>query len=234
MKNALMLILLMVAVVATSQNKETERLIEVNGKAEMEIQPDEIVFIIGIEEYWKEEFEKKKDFQDYKNKIPLAEIEDALIKNLRKVGIEKEDIKVRNMGNYWRYRGKEFLYSKQFEIKITDLAKINQLTQIQDAKGIKFMNIGELNHSKMDEYKKEVKINAVKDAKEKATYLVESIGSQLGEVVTISELSDSYYRPMRAESMMMMAKSADMATESIDEVQNIKLEYQVRAVFRIK
>lgn len=234
MKNALMLILLMVAVVATSQNKETERLIEVNGKAEMEIQPDEIVFIIGIEEYWKEEFEKKKDFQDYKNKIPLAEIEDALIKNLRKVGIEKEDIKVRNMGNYWRFRGKEFLYSKQFEIKITDLAKINQLTQIQDAKGIKFMNIGELNHSKMDEYKKEVKINAVKDAKEKATYLVESIGSQLGEVVTISELSDSYYRPMRAESMMMMAKSADMATESIDEVQNIKLEYQVRAVFRIK
>lgn len=234
MKNALMLILLMVAVVATSQNKETERLIEVNGKAEMEIQPDEIVFIIGIEEYWKEEFEKKKDFQDYKNKIPLAEIEDALIKNLRKVGIEKEDIKVRNMGNYWRYRGKEFLYSKQFEIKITDPAKINQLTQIQDAKGIKFMNIGELNHSKMDEYKKEVKINAVKDAKEKATYLVESIGSQLGEVVTISELSDSYYRPMRAESMMMMAKSADMATESIDEVQNIKLEYQVRAVFRIK
>lgn len=234
MKNVFILILLMVALVATSQNKETERLIEINGKAEMEIQPDEIVFIIGIEEYWKEEFEKRKDFEDYKTKVPLAEIEDALIKNLRKVGIEKEDIKVKSMGNYWRYKGKEFLYSKQFEIKITDLAKINQLTQIQDAKGIKYMNIGELNHSKMDEFKKAVKINALKDAREKAAYLVESIGNQLGEVVTISELSDSYYRPVRAESMMMMAKSADMAAESIDEVQNIKLEYQVRAVFRIK
>jgi uncharacterized protein YggE len=234
MKNVFILFLLMVAVAATSQNKETERLIEVNGKAEMEIQPDEIVFIIGIEEYWKEEFEKRKDFEDYKTKVPLAEIEDALIKNLRKVGIEKEDIKVKSMGNYWRYKGKEFLYSKQFEIKITDLAKINQLTQIQDAKGIKYMNIGELNHSKMDEFKKAVKINALKDAREKAAYLVESIGSQLGEVVTISEMSDSYYRPVRAESMMMMAKSADMAAESIDEVQNIKLEYQVRAVFRIK
>lgn len=233
MKNVFILFLLMVAVAATSQNKETERLIEVNGKAEMEIQPDEIVFIIGIEEYWKEEFEKKKDFEDYKTKVPLAEIEDALIKNLRKVGIEKEHIKVKSMGNYWRYKGKEFLYSKQFEIKITDLAKINQLTQIQDAKGIKYMNIGELNHSKMDEFKKAVKINALKNASEKAAYLVESIGSQLGEVVTISELADSYYQPMRAE-LMMMAKSADMAEESIDEVQNIKLEYQVRAVFRIK
>ncbi len=234
MKNVFIMILLMIAAIATSQNKETERLIEINGKAEMEIQPDEIVFIIGIEEYWKEEFEKRKDFEDYKTKVPLAEIEDALIKNLRKVGIEKEDIKVKSMGNYWRYKGKEFLYSKQFEIKITDLAKINQLTQIQDAKGIKYMNIGELNHSKMDEFKKAVKINALKDAREKASYLVESIGNQLGEVVTISELSDSYYRPVRAESMMMMAKSADMAAESIDEVQNIKLEYQVRAVFRIK
>ncbi|TNF41589.1 MAG: DUF541 domain-containing protein [Bacteroidetes bacterium] len=234
MKNVFILFLLMIAVAANSQNKETERLIEVNGKAEMEIQPDEIVFIIGIEEYWKEEFEKKKDFEDYKTKVPLAEIEDALIKNLRKVGIEKEDIKVKSMGNYWRYKGKEFLYSKQFEIKITDLAKINQLTQIQDAKGIKYMNIGELNHSKMDEFKKAVKINALKDAREKAAYLVESIGSQLGEVVTISELSDTYYRPVRPEPMMMMAKSVDVAAESIDEVQNIKLEYQVRAVFRIK
>ena len=220
---------------AFSQNKENERLIEVNGKAEMEIVPDEIIFVIGIEEYWKEEFEKKKDFEDYKTKVPLAEIEDALIKNLRNAGIEKEDIKVKNMGNYWRYRGKEFLYSKQFEIKITDLSKINKLTQTLDSKGIKYMNIGELNHSKMDEFKKQVKIDALKDAKEKAQYLVESIDSELGEVITITEMNDEYIRPMRAESMMMMkAASADMNTESIDEVQDIKLEYQVRATFRIK
>jgi uncharacterized protein YggE len=94
------------------------------------------------------------------------------------------------------------------------------------------MNIGELNHSKMDEYKKQVKIDALKDAREKAQYLVESIGSVLGEVVTISEISDGYIRPMYSGAMMM--KSAEMAPESIDEVQNIKLEYQVRATFRIK
>ena len=235
MKRILILCLMMTALSAFGQNKESERLIEVNGKAEMEIEPDEITFIIGIEEYWKEEFEKKKDFEDYKTKVPLAEIEDALIKNLRNAGIEKEDIKVRSMGNYWRYRGKEFLYSKQFEIKITDLSKINKLTQTLDSKGIKTMNIGELNHSKMDEFKKQVKIDALKDAKEKAQYLVESIGSQLGEVVTITEINEGYIRPMRAESMMMMkAASADMNAESVDEVQNIKLEYQVRASFRIK
>lgn len=232
MKKILILYFMISSFITVSQNKETERIIEVNGKAEMEIEPDEITFIIGIEEYWKEEFEKKKDFEDYKTKVPLAEIEDALIKSLRNAGIEKEDVKVKSMGNYWRYRGKEFLYSKQFEIRITDLSKINKLTQTIDSKGIKYMNIGELNHSKIDEFKKQVKIDALKDAKEKAQYLVESIGSELGEVVTISEISTGYTRPMYSGAMMM--KSAEMAPESIDEVQNIRLEYEVRATFRIK
>lgn len=233
MKNLLFIVFMIVSVNIFAQTPEkTERLIEVKGSAEMEIEPDEIEFVIGIEEYWKEEFEKKKDFVDYKTKVPLAEIEDALIKNLRNAGIEKEDVKVVNMGNYWRYRGKEFLYSKQLTVTITDLSKINRLTQTLDAKGVKYMNIGKLDHSNMAEFEKQVKTDALKDAKEKAGYLVESIGSELGEVVTITEMSDGYIQPRYSGAMMM--KSADMAQESIDEVQNIKLEYQVRATFRIK
>ncbi len=234
MKKSAILLFLTFSLAAISQNKETERLIEVSGRSEMEIMPDEITFLVGIEEYWKEEFEKRKDVKDYKTKVPLAEIEDDFIKNLLKAGIDKEEVKVKNIGNYLRNRGKEFLYSKQFEIKVTDLSKINKLTQLLDSKGIKTMNVGELNHSKMDEYKKQVKIDALKDAKAKAQYLVESIGSALGEVVTISEINDGYIRPMRAESMMMKAAAADMNYESAGEMQNIKLEYQVRAVFRIK
>ena len=208
-----------------------DRIIEVKGSAEMEVEPDEITFNIGIEEYWKEEFEKRKEFKDYKTKIPLAEIEDALIKDLRKVGIPKDDIVVKNMGNYWRHRGKEFLYSKQFQVKITDLSKVNELTKIVDSKGIKYMNIGKLNHSNMDELKKQVKINALKAAQKKASYLLESIGEELGEVFSISELSDSYNRPMYANTMM---RAADAGQESISQVQNIKLSYQVTAKFRIK
>ncbi len=234
MKNLIIVLALILTTSAFAQTVDkNERMIEVKGHAEMEVEPDEIDFNIGIEEYWKEEFEKKKDFEDYKTKVPLSEIEDALIKNLRKVGIEKEDIKVKGMGNYWRYRGKEFLYSKQFTIKVTDLSKINQLTQLLDSKGIKYMNIGELHHSKMEDYKKLVKINALKDAREKAKYLVESIGSQLGQVISIVEMSDGYYQPVYMAKSMMCA-TAESAPEAIDEVQNIKLEYQVIAKFEIK
>ena len=226
-------IFILLSVSVFAQNKPTqERTIEVKGSAEMEIEPNEIKYNIGIEEYWLEEFEKKKEFKDYKTKVALAEIEDELIKSLRKVGIDKNDITVKNMGNYYRYRGKEFLYSKQLVVKITDFSKINKLTEIANAKGIKYMNVGELNHTNIDQYKKQIKIDALKNAKEKARYLVESIGNELGEVVSISEMSDGYIQPYRAETMLMRA--AEMPRESIDQVENIKLSYQVMAKFNIK
>ena len=232
MKSLIVAILIFSSFVLSAQNSQTERIIEVRGSAEMEIQPDEIKYIITIEEYWKEEFEKRKEFKDYKTKVPLAEIEDGLIKNLRKVGIPKEDITVQNMGNYYRYRGKEFLYSKQLILRITDFSKINKLTEIANAKGIKQMRIGELNHTKIDDFKKQIKINALKDAKEKAEYLVESINEELGEVVSITEISDGFLRPFQNEVMPMRA--IDTQRESIDNVENIKISYQVRARFRIK
>ncbi len=214
------------------QNNISERTIEVNGKSGMEIKPDEITFLIGIEEYWQEEFEKKKEFKDYKTKVPLVEIEDALIKKLKEAGIKKEDIKVKSLGNYNRHQGKEFLFSKQFEIKVADLATINQLVQTVDPKGIKYMSIGKLNHSKIEEFQNQVRTDALKNAMEKAILMVESIGSELGEVISISEVYDNFIRPMRTNAMMV--KSADMAPESINEVQNMQLEYQVRVTFRIK
>lgn len=231
MKRIILLLLLLSALPVLAQNENNNRYIEVKGSAEMEIEPDEIIVDITIEEYWKEEFEKKKDFEDYKNKVPLAQIEDELIKDLRKAGIDKKDIVVKNLGNYWRYRGKEFLFSKQLEVDVTDLSKINKLMQLADAKGIKSMRIAELKHSGMDKFKKEVKIQALQDAQEKAKYLLESIGSELGEVQTITEISDSYPRPVMARSMMM---TKEAAPETIDQIQNITLSYQVLARFGIQ
>lgn len=214
-----------------AQESGNIRFIEVRGTAEMEVQPDEMMLNIGIEEYWKEEFEKKKEPEDYKTKVPLAEIEDGLIKSLRKAGIEKDDIRVSGMGNYWRQRGKEFLFSKQLEVKITDFSRVNQLASLLDAKGIKYMNVGQMSHSDIEKFRKQVKADALKDARDKAEYLVESLGEELGEVLFITELNDGYARPYMAKNMMM---AADAAYESVEQVQNITISYQVTARFKIE
>ncbi len=214
-----------------AQNNDEVRYIEVRGNAEMEVQPDEMVLSITIQEYYEEEFQKGKEPKSYKNKVQLAKIEDSLIKNLRKAGIDKDDIRVRSMGNYWRSEGKEFLFTKQLEVKISDFSKVNQLSSLVDGKGIRSVNIGQMTHTNIEKFRKEVKTNALKHAREKAAYLVESLGEELGEVLSIIELNDGYARPLMAKSMLM---SADAAYESIDQVQNITISYQVTARFKIK
>jgi len=230
MKNLLLITILFFAFSVSAQNTEENRFIEVRGSAEMEVQPDEMVLSITIQEYFEEEFQKNKEPEDYKTKVPLAKIEDGLIKSLRKAGIEKEDIRVRGMGNYWRQQGKEFLFSKNLEVKITDFSKVNELTSLVDAKGIRSLNVGQMSHSEIEKFRRQVKTDALKNAREKAAYLIESLGEELGEVLSITELNDGSVRPYMAKSMM----AADRAYESVEEVQNITISYQVTARFKIK
>jgi uncharacterized protein YggE len=94
------------------------------------------------------------------------------------------------------------------------------------------MNIGELNNTNIEEYKKQVKIKALQAAKEKAKYLVESMGKQLGDVVSIVELGEGFNQPIFASTMLRGVQTNTQ--ESINQVKNINLSYQVQATFSIK
>ncbi len=236
MKKAILLLAMFLTFgITRSQNTNNEptRFIEVTGSSELEIDPDEIRFEIGIEEYWKEEFEKKTEFKDYKTKVPIAEIESELLADLAKIGIQKENIIVREVGNYWRHRGKEFMISKQLEIILYDFKKVEEITRAIDTKGINYMVIRELKNKNMPEFRKQVKIEALKAAKTKAAYLLESIGKQVGEVISITELieNDSFLRSQFATSNTVMASPDN---SSVDNVKKIKLRYEIKAKFEIK
>lgn len=124
MKPLLLLTVLLLAAFLSTRAQQTQpvpqRYIEVTGSSEISIDPDEILFIIRIKEYWKEEFEKKAKEDNYKTKIPIAYIEKELLSKLQKIGITPQDITVQEVGEYWRQRGKDFLIGKQFEIRLTD------------------------------------------------------------------------------------------------------------------
>ena len=231
MKNLVFVLLVLFTYAASAQKADQIRFIEVRGSAETEIEPDQMMLYITIQEYWEEEFEKKKEPKDYRTKVPLAKIEDAVIKNLGKAGIDKEDVRVGSIGNYWREQGKEFLFSKQLQVKLTDFAKVNQLTALLDAKGIRSMNIGGFSHSDIETIRKKIKSDALKNAREKAGWMLESLNEELGEVLSVSEINDGYHVPFKMESRMF---AADAANESIDQVQKIIVSYQVDVRFRIK
>ena len=88
--------------------KSNLRFIEVTGSAETSVEPDEIRFQIGIQEYWKEEYERGKKYKDYITKIPLIEIEKNLMRSLVSVGIAKDQIVIKEIGQNWNRSGKDF------------------------------------------------------------------------------------------------------------------------------
>ena len=216
----------------SAQEDNNSRYIEVTGSSETEIIPDEIHFMITIKEYWQEEFEKKSKPEDYQTKVPVNEIEHNLMSALKQAGIAPSDIQTKEVGDYWRERGKDFLISKTFDLKLQNPDQINRIIQTVNTKGIQSMNIGELKNKDLQEYRKQGKIEALKAARQKADYLVAAMGQKLGNVLRIvepEERSFSYFQPQSAMSNVAIP-SYDSNPENF---RTIKLRYQMTARFEI-
>ena len=237
MKNIILILVLLFCFSITKSRAELvqqEKYIEVIGSAEMEVEPDEIRLIIGIEEYWLEEFDKTKEFKDFRTKVPLNEIETNLLSDLNKIGITKEQIIVREVGNYWRNIGKDFLYAKQYELILNDFKKLDEITKEVKSKGIDYMRIGELKNKKLTDYRKQIKIEALKAAKDKAEYLLTSIGRKTGDVISISELTDDDSHWWGSQNLTSNVIMSTPENSNTDNIRKIKLRYEIKARFEIR
>lgn len=209
------------------QAQTNERYIEVTGTSEIEIVPDEIHYLIEIREYFKEEFDGKSKPEEYRTKVPLAEIEQGLREALANSGIPQNAIRTQEIGDYWRKQGQDFLVSKKFDITLTDFNQINEIVKRIDTKGIHTMRIGELENNDMPAYHQKGKIEALKAARRKATYLVEALGKRLGDVIRIVEKDSGNVSPFAQSNVM----SSDAA--SFDNFRTIKKNYSMLVRFEI-
>ena len=75
------------------------------------------------------------------------------------------------------------------------------------------------------------KIEALKAAREKASYLVEAMGQKLGEVIRIVEPASSYVSPY---SLYQAQSNVSMGTAATEQYRVIKLRYEMTARFAIE
>lgn len=205
----------------------TDRYVEVTGTSEIEIVPDKIHYIIEIKEYFKEEFDGKSKPEEYRTKVPLNQIEQNLRQALGKAGVTQDDIRTQEIGDYWRKQGQDFLVSKQFDITLSDFKQIDEFVKLVDTKGISTMRIGELENKDILMYQQKGKIDALKAAKKKATYLVEALDKKLGDVIRIVENGSS--NPLSLlQSNVMVSNAA-----SFDGFRTIKKNYSILVRFEI-
>lgn len=230
MKVSILQVFLMFWITIFSLNAQTnERYIEVTGTSEVEIVPDKIHYIIEIQEYFEEEFDGKSKPEEYRTKVPLSWIERRLMWVLETNDIPRESVRIQEIGDYWRKQGQDFLISKQLDITLQDFKQIDAIVKHVDTRGIRTMRIGELESKDMLTYHKQGKIEALKAAQRKATYLVEALGKKLGPVIRIVEDGNN------SLSSLFSAQSNVRTSEvsSFDSFRTIKKNYSMLVRFEI-
>jgi uncharacterized protein YggE len=210
-----------------AQTLDLRRKIEVTGTAEIEVTPDIIYISISLKEY-----------MDGKKKIGIESLERALQTAVLKSGIPKENFMVNDIASYnfnWDRKSPDYLASKQYRIKVSDLSKWNQLLAGVDARGLKYSAIESYDYSKLEAVKKELKTQALKAAREKAVYLAEAVGEKVGMALEINEQSnEGYSQPMYRTQMAMKTDAAGGEAMPDIDFKKIKLTAQIRAVFELK
>jgi uncharacterized protein YggE len=199
--------------------------IEVNGKAEMEVTPDLIYLGITINE------------RDSKNKTPIAESEKQMIDKLKSLGIDVgKDLLIKDLASTFKFNlisKTEILLSKEYQLLVRNGNLAAKVFLELEKVGISNVRVERLDHSRMDEFRKEVKINAMKAAKEKAGALAKAIDQSIGRALYIQELDYQLYNAQA--NMTMRAANYDMDYKVPDlDFEKLKLEYSILARFELK
>lgn len=213
---------------AFEKNFIDQNYIEVTGLAKIELTPDEIFLNVTINE------------EDNKGKESMEQLEKDMIKKLKEIGIDTEkDLAVldftSNFKDYWLKQADIFT-SKTFQIIAHDGRTVGRIFQELEKLNISNISIEKLDHSEIEKHRRQVKIEAVKAAKEKAEAMTSAIGLTAGKALYIQEI-DNYYAPRtmmkKANYAMSVRESADTDVPDID-FEKIKLEYKVIARFAIE
>ena len=217
--------------IAQSQTNilESSPYIQVSGEAEKEVIPDEIYLQFTLQERY-----------DGKNKIQMDDLETELKQLLRKNDFNLENLTLADANADYitiKRKKKDVLASKDFEVKVATTGELTSVWNILDEVQAQNAYVSRVDHSQMEELKKEVKIMAVKNAKEKATYLLDAMDEKVGRVLYILEQT-SYIQPyMRKSQVVNSLSMMDMEREeTLPEIsfQKITLSYTVSARFAIE
>jgi len=167
----------------TEDKKSTEpKYIEVTGTAEMEVVPDMIYLDITLKD------------KDNKGKLSLIDIEKLMIDKFTEIGINiSKDLSIKdfasNIKTYWLAKN-DILLSKNYQVIVHDTKTLQKVYVELQNMGISNISISKLDHSKLTQFRRDIKVSAIKAAKEKAEALIGAINQTLGKAIYVKELDN--------------------------------------------
>lgn len=208
-------------------NEKDTPFIEVTGTAEKEVVPD--IIYIGIRLYDKIEGKATYTLDDQEQKLKQA---------LKNLNIELSNLSLSGATSdiiLKRQKEKGVAQRKEYMLKVSNAAQVNQVFEALYDNNIKEASIAKVDHSKMDVLRKEVRIEAIKAAKDKATYLLEAIGEQPGKplVITENQPSNSYLNGNARSNVSIPNDDIAGGSDGVD-FQKIKIKFSYYVKYSIK
>ena len=172
--------------------------ISVQGKGSIEAVPDEATVSFGVAS------EARLLTAAYRDNMAKM---NAIIATIKGVGIESRDIKTSSYSISPVYptddRGRRipgqpvsYQVSQQLSVKVRDLSKAGGLIDQVVAEGTNMFHGIQFGLSNFQELEKQAKVNAAKDARERANLIAEGLNVKIGTVLGVGESSVHPY-PVR-------------------------------------
>lgn len=215
----------------------TPKKIVVVGSAEMEVIPDEISMTFTLKEY----------LDANKQKVKLDDIKAEFLSVCRSAGVVDSNIVISSYsGNerwdYYTHKRRrtepDFMSSIAYSVQVSSAEKLDAIVSSVNDSALDNFYINNTTHSKMEELRREVKMNALKASKEKAQYLAQSIGENIGEALLIQEIDNSFYSDVAGSNIGFAAKamlSEEMSNGSgAQQFEKIKIRYEMNCEYALK
>ena len=212
----------------SQQQQNDKPYIEVNGIAEKEVIPDMIYINIVIEERFSG------------GKVTIEDQEKQLKESLQSLGIDLSNLSVSSADAAYvkvNWFNKDVMARKSYSLKVSTADMLGRVYEKLGELNIKFASLTKLDYSKKEEVKKELRIAAIKSAKEKGSYMLEALGQFAGRPIYIRENEPYDHNPYVANyaNKASVEKTSKVGVENdYLEFKKIKFTSNVDAKFEIK
>lgn len=205
---------------AQTNNATTEPYIDVIGTAQQEVTPNIITIFISLQE----------GIDKNKNKISIED-QDATMRTMLKnnnIDISKLSVAHANTQLGYTKKSTQNINRRDYQLIVNNAHDVFTTFAVLDSAQINAAKIGSTDHTEMAQFRKQIKIEALKAAKDKASYLLQAIDEQLGAPLQIKEeetktpsQSNYYYNANQQQSNDQL------------ELKPILVQYSISARFKI-
>lgn len=209
---------------AQAQEEAFSSHIQVNGRAEREVTPDRFTLLIEIQE------------RDGRARNSVEEQQRAVVSALKRLGIKSEEqLKVADNSSEL-FKKRQALATARYELKLNSVEQMQAAWSALTELNLKRVELIKAEYSRLEEVRRELRMEAMRNARQTAEELAAAIGQQVGRCFYIVDWNNDSAPRLYDNAVLVRAKSAaqeeglEAESEPL-EFRSTRLSYQVQTKF---